>query len=127
MPDNANLTAVITWLITGGAGILGGAFVSFLAEQWPAFGARSKKFKQWAMVGASVGLALAAWAIQKYVPAETLAALAEPFRVAVTAVLALLGTQAYHALVNKNLVRPKTTRLSTSSAPIDRSTQKSLH
>jgi len=105
--DNANLQSVITWLITGGAGILGGAFVSFLAEQWPAFGARSKKVKQWAMVGASVVLALAAWAVQKFVPPATLAALAEPFKVVVTAVLALLGTQTYHALVNKALARKK--------------------
>lgn len=101
------LQQALQYLISGGAVVLGAAFVSWLADAWPRFRDwDSPAGKQLVMVGVCLVLSLGAWAIQKYVPAATLEDLSVPFGIAVATIAAVLGNQWFHANVNKKLATP---------------------
>lgn len=100
------LQQALQYLMTGGAVMLGAAFVSWLAENAPPFQALSAGLKQAAIVAVSLVLALGAWAILKYVPPATLEDLSAPFGIAATTIGALLASQWWHANVNKKLDAP---------------------
>lgn len=95
------LQQALQFLASGGAVVLCAAFVSWAADNWPAFRALSTAVKQSIMSGACLVLALGAWAVMTYVSAATLDSLAAPFGIAIATVSALLGNQAWHALINK--------------------------
>lgn len=101
------LQQALTYLASGGAVVLGAAFVSWLAEAWPRFRDwDSAGGKQLVMVGVCLVLSLGAWAILKYVPPEVLEDLSVPFGIAAATVAAVLGNQWFHANVNKKLSAP---------------------
>lgn len=95
------LQQALQFLASGGAVVLCAAFVSWAADNWPAFRALSTAVKQSIMAGACLVLALGAWVVMTYVSAATLDSLAAPFGIALATVAALLGNQAWHALINK--------------------------
>ncbi len=99
---NENLTTTLQWLAGGGGAVLAALWVSWWAEYAPHFQAQSAAVKRAAMAAVCAALSVGAWAVLKYVPPETLSALAEPFRVVVIGLSALLTQQAWHATVNKH-------------------------
>jgi hypothetical protein len=96
-----NLQQALQFLASGGSIVVVAAFLSWSADNWPAFRALSTAIKQTVMVVACLVLALGAWTIQAYVSPAVLVSLAAPFGIAITTVSALLGNQAWHALINK--------------------------
>lgn len=87
------LTDFLIWL---GSAAGATAFLSFVAERLPAFQALSPQAKSYTMLGGSVVIALAAYAVLTYVPAETLAQLAPVFQVVYGVVAAWLANQFAH-------------------------------
>ena len=84
------------WLVymTAAGGIV---TMSWITEQIPAFGVLSpalKRFIHW--TGATI-LALAAWAIVKFVPAETLETIEPVFRIIAGNFAAIFLSQTFHS------------------------------
>jgi len=72
------ISEVLKWLFSGAGSI---AAFSWLAEQFPSWHALdSAKKKAYSFYG-SASIALSAWAVLKYVPAEIIQAIGEPFAV----------------------------------------------
>lgn len=94
--DLTSLTGVLSWLIAGGAGTIATMLASELAEHWPWFQGLSPTAKRWCMIAVSGAIALGAWSVLTFVPAEVLAQLAVPFAVAMTGILSYLAGQLYH-------------------------------
>lgn len=102
------LQQALTYLASGGAVVLGSAFVSWLGEKWQRYRDwDSPVGKQAVMVAVPLVLSLSAWAILHYVPPETLEDLSVPFGVAVATITGVLGNQIWHAQVNKKLAAPE--------------------
>ena len=101
MIDWSDLSQVLTALASGAGLILLGPLFSWLAERWPAFQALDSVAKRVVIGAACVVTSLAAWAVVTFVPPETLAALSEPFRVAVGALIMFVGSQWWHMGVQK--------------------------
>jgi hypothetical protein len=103
-----SIPQILQWLVTGGAVAVGAAFISWLGANVPQFGALPTAAKQAIMAGACLVLALAAWAVQTYIPAATLEVLAVPFGIVAATITALLVNQAWFALVQKANPAPPT-------------------
>ena len=94
-----NLTALIQTLATGGAAALIAVLFSWLAEQWPAFGAQSAASKLVEQVAASAALGLGAWYLVTYQPA-LLVTLQPVFGALVLAIAPVLANQLWHRKIN---------------------------
>ena len=86
------LTDFLVWLTAGGSII---AF-SWLAERWAWFQLQTSNMKQGIMFGACVVLSLGAFAIQQYVPVETLNALAPWFGIVASIFVSLFLSKTFH-------------------------------
>lgn len=90
---NLSLTDFILWLTTS-AGT--SAVLSFLFERWAYFQAQSAKLKPWIMYGASLAVALAAYAVIVFVPADVIATLQPWFLIAAGVTVPFVATQIAH-------------------------------
>lgn len=87
------LPEFLTWLASAvGATVA----LSFVAERIPAFGALTPEVKGYVMLGGSAVLALTAYAVLNFVPADTLAQLAPWFQVVYGVVAAWIANQVAH-------------------------------
>jgi uncharacterized integral membrane protein len=98
-----DLLEVLRWVMGGGAAVLAVMLVSWLAERYAPFQALAADVKRLVMICVALALGLGAWAVLKYVPPELLATLQEPFAVIATLIATVLGSQAWHAFVNRPL------------------------
>lgn len=94
---SADLMATLTWLAAGGSALAAAALVSFLAEKSTGFQRWPPEAKLALQLGASVLLAVVAFAVVTFVPAEVMAALAPWWRIVFGAIVAVLGNQYFHA------------------------------
>lgn len=92
MLTGVDLVKFLIWIIGGGSVV---AF-SWIMEQLTWFQNLPPEKKRWITFGGSTVLALAAWAVNKYVPAETLAVLAEPFTIIASIFVMVLLNQYAH-------------------------------
>lgn len=83
----------LTWLASAAGAA---AALSFVAERIPAFTALAPDVKGYAMLIGSALLALAAYAVLAFVPAETLAQLAPWFQVIYGVAAAWIANQVAH-------------------------------
>ena len=97
---SSDLLEALKWLAGGGAAVVAAMLVSFLAERSAKFQALDRDAKLAVILGASVTIALGAWAVLTYVPPEVLAQLQSPFKIVFLAISAVLGTQVWHKLIN---------------------------
>lgn len=112
--DPTSLRGVLSWLIAGGAGTIATMLASELAEHWPLFQNLSATAKRWSMIGVSGAIALLAWSVLTFVPAEVIEALAVPFAVVMTGILSYLAGQLYHRAAKDER------RIYTDSVPLER-------
>lgn len=89
-----NLTQFLTWLITSAGA---SAVASFLLERLAAFQAQPATRKPWIVYGASVVIALAAYAVQTYVPADVLAQLQPVFAILAGLTIPFVASQFAHS------------------------------
>lgn len=87
------LPEFLTWLASAAGATVA---LSFVAERIPAFQALAPEVKSYVMLGGSVALALVAYAVLAFVPAETLAQLAPWFQVVYGVVGAWIANQMAH-------------------------------
>jgi hypothetical protein len=86
----------LTWLATSGGY---GAVVAFVLERIPKFTAiKSAGTKGWIVLGCSLVVALASWAVLTYVPTAVLAQAEPPFLVISGVVGTWLATQVAHTV-----------------------------
>lgn len=89
-----DLTQFITWLASSAGA---SAVAAFLLERLPVFQAQPPARKPWIVYLVSVALALTAYAVQTYVPAEALAQLAPVFAIIAALTVPFVATQLAHA------------------------------
>lgn len=99
-PLDTNLQSLLTTLATGGSAALVAVFLSWLAEQWPAFKLQSSTLKFLEQVVLSGALGLGAWYLLTYQPA-LLAQLQPAFTAIALSVAPILAGQLWHSKVNK--------------------------
>lgn len=87
------LEEFLKWLITSSGA---SAVMSFLLERFPPFQKLSSQVKAWVTYGGTLVLALGAYAIIIYVPAETLAALAPWFTILAGVTIPFVASQIAH-------------------------------
>lgn len=88
-----DLTQFLTWLASAAGAA---AALSFVAERVPAFQQLSADLKGYVMLAGSILLALAAYAVLTFVPADQLAQLAPWFQVLYGVVAAWIANQVAH-------------------------------
>lgn len=93
-----DLIETLAYLSTAGSAVVVAMLLSYVAEHSARFQAWTPDAKRATQLGGSVAVALAAYAVVTYVPADTLAALAPWWRVAFVSAIAALGNQAWHKL-----------------------------
>jgi hypothetical protein len=89
-----NFNDLLTWLVGGGAIIA----VSWLFERWAWFQSLAAGSKQFLTYGASVVLAVGAWAVVTYVSPAVLAQLAPVFSILITTFVSIFLGQGFHAV-----------------------------
>lgn len=108
------LIEALTWLSAGGSVVLAMAGASYAAEHVAWYQSLSGEHKRWVMGLTSVMLALLAWATITYVPTDVIAQLEQPYRVIMLTIAAMLGSQAWHKLVNRSHVPTAINTINTS-------------
>ena len=88
-----SLGEFLVWIASSGGAIVA---VSFFSERSKKFQALTADQKQWFMFVASALLALGAFAIQQFVPAEVLVMLAPWFAIVATTFTSLFISKAFH-------------------------------
>lgn len=91
----------LQYVASGGSVALTIAFVSWLAENVPAWKTVAGWLKQLIMIGLSGGLGIGAVYVTTSVPAETLEKLAPYFAALMLSFVGVLASQVWHQLVNK--------------------------
>ena len=92
-------------LMSGPAGwAMLGPFFSTVFAKWPWFESQSSQVKQWLVIGASIIVSGASYALATYVPNATLTALNVWFYIVYGAIGTYTGSQVMHIL-NKNAKR----------------------
>ena len=91
-----DLLETLTWLSGLGSAVAGAALISLLAEYWLWFQKLPADAKLLFQVAASAAIALAAFLVVTFVPAEVLAQIAPYWRILFGAVVAALGNQLWH-------------------------------
>jgi len=86
---------VLTWLVSASGAI---AAISWIAERIPAWHKLKAEAKKWYLFGASAVVSIGAWALMTYVPAETFAALQEPFSIVAVLFATLFFGEGFHRL-----------------------------
>ena len=89
-----SITEFITWLASSAGA---SAVAAFLLERLPAFKRLPTENKPWIVYAVSLALALAAYAIQTYVPADVLAQLQPIFVIIAGLTVPFVATQLAHA------------------------------
>ena len=87
------LSQFLIYVASGGGAA---ALVSFAGERLPWFQRQTPRIKSYIMLGASVIVALGAWAVMTYVPAEVMAQVRVPFQLVAGVVSAWLANQFAH-------------------------------
>lgn len=87
---------IIEFLTWAGTAAGAAAILSFVAERLPAFQSLTPEVKGYVMLGGSALIALAAYAVLQFVPAETLAVIAPYFQVMYGVVAAWIANQVAH-------------------------------
>ena len=87
------LTDFLVWL-AGGGSILA---VSWLFERWPWYQSQIAEKKQWLFFAACLVISLSTFAVQTYVPMESLQALAPWFQIVAGLFIALFLGNQFHA------------------------------
>jgi len=87
------LPEFLTWLASAAGATVA---LSFVAERIPAFQQLTPEIKGYVMLGGSVALALAAYAVLALVPAELMAQLAPWFQIVYGVVAAWIANQVAH-------------------------------
>lgn len=95
-----DLNKVLQDLSTGGAAILVAVIFSWLAEQWPAFGAQPPMVKFAEQAAASGGLGVGSWYLITYQP-ELVTQLAPIFAILVMSLAPVILNQVWHAVTKK--------------------------
>lgn len=90
-----SISELLSWIIYSGGAILA---ASWLLERISGFQAQSPENKRWIAMAASVAIALAAYAILTYVPAQILAQINPWLTVAAGTIVLYSGGQIYHKL-----------------------------
>jgi len=96
-------------LTLGGAATFTAMLASFLAENWPWFRRLLPQYKRLASIVFSGALGLGAYFALGYLetlPKETLKTIQDWLTILVLSITPILGTQVWHALVNKGLRPP---------------------
>lgn len=88
-----DITQFFVWLASASGAT---AFLSFVAERIPAFQKLTSAEKGYVMLGGSLAVSLAAFAVLTYTPADVLAQLAPWFQVAYGVVVAWMANQFAH-------------------------------
>ena len=88
------LSQFLIYVASGGGAA---ALVSFAGERLPWFQRQTSRVKSYLMLGASIIVALGAWAVMTYVPADVLAQVRVPFQIVAGVVSAWLANQFAHA------------------------------
>ena len=88
------LSQFLIYVASGGGAA---ALVSFAGERLPWFQRQTARSKSYLMLSASVIVALGAWAVMTYVPAEVMAQVRVPFQLVAGVVSAWLANQFAHA------------------------------
>ena len=88
------LSQFLIYVASGGGAA---ALVSFAGERLPWFQRQTPRTKSYIMLGASVIVALGAWAVMTFFPAAVLAQMLVPFQIVAGVVSAWLGNQFAHA------------------------------
>lgn len=85
----------LTWLASAGGAAAALAFVLERVDAWQTL---STNTKSWATLGGTIVVALASYAILRYVPKDVLDTLAPWFQIIAACVTAWLASQAAHAI-----------------------------
>jgi hypothetical protein len=89
-----NLNTLISWIIWSGGALL---IASWVLDKIPAFVAAPPDAKRYINMAVSVFLALTAYAVITYVPADVFTALDPWFKIAAGVIALYSGQQLYHA------------------------------
>ena len=83
------------------------ALLSFLTERWALFQTWTPASRGYFSLGGSLVIALGAWAVLTYVPADTLEVLKAPFQIVSGVVIAWLSNQFAHKNDPARVTTPK--------------------
>lgn len=98
-PTDVTFTSLLQWMIAGGGAIL---VASWVLDRIPAFVKLPAETKKGINTGVSILLALAAYAILTYTPAEYINLIAPWFTVAMGVIVMISGQQAIHKLTKRS-------------------------
>ena len=95
-----DLTAVLRWIIAGGAAVLVSALASFLGERWPWFQKLSSDNKRLLQLCLSILLSIGAKLALDNVPSDMIQAI-QPYWQLIAVILAgMAGNQTFHLMQN---------------------------